>query len=374
MQRPSARPWYLRKTGQLVIGIFVLLVSTITPTVSFARQAAAGDDSLPAQAQAWPVISKSNLDQLQPVYSLDDHTQGIAAIAISPDGELLASGSSDGELRIWEIATGETVVSIQAHEWALNSLDWSPDGSTIASSTTDRFVKLWDPSNGELRDTIEARLMDYVLKVQFTPDGDHLAIAGPECLVVLRDAENGILYKTYHQRGCRPRSGGSIYSWGIDFDSASDELLLGFSQPACNCGSIQRWGMEVIATNELVYGYNLPVDDLVLSPDGKDIAITMVATSFIRVIDAESIYPLRDLHGHHFRVNSVNYSPDGDLLASGSNDRRVGLWDTESGELLRFITGHSDAVTQVQFSPDATYLVSSSKDGLVIVWAVTPEG
>ncbi len=114
----------------------------------------------------------------------------------------------------------------------------------------------------------------------------------------------------------------------------------------------------------------MPVNDLELSPDGENIAIAMVGTSFIRVINTQSIYPMLDLQGHFFRVNSLDYSPTGELLASASNDRRIGFWDVSSGSPLRLIPGHRDAVTQIEFSPDGSYLVSTSKDDLAIVWAI----
>lgn len=360
------RPWLL------VIGIFILAIAAFIPAASFAEQTV-GQLVQHSPTRDWPVIARSELADLRPIYTLDDHRDDVTAIAISPDSAHIASGSADGEVRIWDISSGDTSSSTQAHTSMITSLAWSPDGSILASSTIDRFVKLWDPQSGELLRTIEARLLDYILDVRFTPDGKHLAIAGPECLVVLRDIDSGILYKTYHQRHCLPRPGGSVYSWGIDFNPLGDEIILGFSQPSCNCGSIQRWGMGVIAPNELIYGYKLPVKDLDLSPDGEDIAIAMFGTNFIRVIDADSIYPIRDLEGHMFRVNSVHYSPDGELLVSASNDRRIGLWDPDSAELLRLILGHKDAVTEARFSPDGTYLVSGSKDDLVIVWGIIPE-
>lgn len=340
------------------------------PTPSLAQGISALTESEQSAFNNWAHIQASNLDQLQPVYTLTGHKEDIVALAVSPNSAYIATGSKDGEIRLWASASGEPHLALRAHSMEITGLAWSPNGDLLASSTTDRIVKLWDPQSGELLRTIEARLLDYVIELSFTPDGRHLLLAGPECLVVLRDAQSGILYKTYPQRHCQPKSHGAVYSWGVDFDASNEEVILGFSQPAAQRGSIQRWELGVIASNELVYGFNLPVRDLDLSPDGENIAIAMVGTSFIRVMDADSIYPVRDMHAHMHRVNSLRYSPDGGLLASASNDRRIGFWDAETGENLRLTPAHADAVTQLRFSPDGTFLVTTSKDDLAIVWAI----
>lgn len=360
----------IRSPWLAAIGIFLLASLALMPSTTYAGQAIQPVLPRNVSAQVGPIIDTTTVADLQPIHYLSGHLSDVTVVAISPDSTLIASGDADGEVRLWQSVDGQLLLKIQAHSSAITSLAWSPDGTTLASSSNDRFVKFWDKQSGEQQKTIEARLLDYVLKVEFTPDGKYLAIAGPECLAVLRDVDTGILYKTYHQRNCLPRAGGSVASWGIDFTPQGDEIMLGSGQPRCNCGSIQKWEMDVISSNELIYGYNLPVKDLDLSPDGEQIAIAMIGSSFIRLIEADSIYPLRDLAGHMFRVNSVQFSPDGQLIASASNDQRIGLWDASSGEELRMIHEHTDAVTEVEFSPDGTYLVSASRDDQVIIWGI----
>ncbi len=79
---------------------------------------------------------------------------------------------------------------------------------------------------------------------------------------------------------------------------------------------------------------------------------------------------LRTLEGHTGWVLSVAFSPDGALLASGSNDNTVRLWRVSDGAQLRTLEGHTDEVRSVAFSPDGRLLASGSRDGTVRLWGV----
>lgn len=366
----AGRPLPMRQSPETAIGASApLFLNTTSPRLSgLAGPMVSGyqPDLRPASA----VIDRESIDDLGPRHTLDGHSAAITSLAISPDSTVVATGAADGEIRLWSVGSGEPQLTINAHPFAVNDLAFSPEGDELVSASMERTVKIWDIRTGELNRTIEARLLDRVLELRFTPDGKYLAVAGHKCLVVLRDFESGILYKTYHQRNCLSREYGSVDSWGIDFTVDGGEIILGSGQPACNCGSIQRWELDVIASNNLVYGYRIPVNDIDLSPDGENLAISMIGSDFIRVIAFDGIYPFRDLSGHLFRVNRIQYSPDGKLLASASNDQRIGLWDPSTGELLRLIHEHTDAVSEVQFCPDGTCLVSASKDGGAIVWGL----
>ncbi|MBO5963509.1 MAG: PD40 domain-containing protein, partial [Bacteroidales bacterium] len=79
---------------------------------------------------------------------------------------------------------------------------------------------------------------------------------------------------------------------------------------------------------------------------------------------------LQTLKGHYKKVYSVNWSPDGRYLASGSKDKNVIIWDAKSGEELQTLKGHYKRVNSVRWSPDGRYLASGSKDGIIKIWGV----
>ncbi len=104
---------------------------------------------------------------------IDMLTAGEASMSIAPDGKSLATASSDGSIRIWDIATGRTIALLQGHSERISSLAFSPDAKLLASASWDGTVGIWDVSAG----IIVTRLLgheDSVIGVQFSPEGQTL--------------------------------------------------------------------------------------------------------------------------------------------------------------------------------------------------------
>jgi WD40 repeat protein len=113
------------------------------------------------------------------------------------------------------------------------------------------------------------------------------------------------------------------------------------------------------------------VGSLAWSPDGKLLASGAINDNVIRVWDAQTKQPVRQLTGHDGWIRSLAWSPDGKLLASGSIDRTVRLWDPATGNLLQTLNGHTGILSGVAFSPDNTLVASAARDGSVRLWDVT---
>ncbi|MDJ0539738.1 MAG: WD40 repeat domain-containing protein, partial [Microcystis sp. M53603_WE2] len=116
-------------------------------------------------------------------------------------------------------------------------------------------------------------------------------------------------------------------------------------------------------------GHDSAVTSVNFSPDGK----TLVSGSddkTIKLWNVETGQKLHTLKGHDGTVYSVNFSPDGKTLVSGSDDGTIILWDVETGKEIRTLKGHDGSVYSVNFSPDGKTLVSGSDDGTIILWDV----
>ncbi len=242
--------------------------------------------------------------------TLRGHVGWIGHIAWSPDGRMLASPSADGKIKLWAAETGECLHTLEGHRSNVTSVAFDPTGLVLASGSHDRMVKLWKTSSGQLERTLEGHTHS-VGSVSFSPKGSTLASGSRDGTINLWEATTGRLLHSLkgHEN--------SVTS--VVFDSASGTLFSG-------------------------------------SLDTR-----------IRVWDAASGRLLRTLEGLT-GLTSVVLDPLGRILAGGGDDKTIRLWDVASGRLLRTLEGHTSAVDCVDFSADGRLIGSKSNDDTVRLW------
>ncbi len=277
----------------------------------------------------------------------------VSSIAFGADGKRLASGSYDNTVKVWDAETGAELLTLKGHGNCVYSVAFSPDGKRLASGSADETVKVWDAETGGELLTLKGH-GSFVYSVAFSPDGKRLASVGGHKTVKVWDVATGreVLKLKGH--------GNCVYS--VAFSPDGKRLASGSADE-----TVKVWDAETGAELLTLKEHGHVVRSVAFSPDGRRIA-SGIADTTVKVWDAETGKQLFTLKGHGRYVTSVAYSPDGNRLASGSGDETVKVWDAETGKELLTLKGHGRAVDSVAFSPDGKRLASGSSDKTVRVW------
>ncbi len=286
-----------------------------------------------------------------------DTFDAITAVATSPNGRYWAAASKQGEVRVWRQG-GQTLHRIwQAHNGQVRTITFGPDDRILATGSHDGMVKLWDLEQDSLIWTNFHT--GNVNRVTFAPDGRTLASGGDDAVIKIWDAQSGTLLQTLSIPG------GPVYAlaWSPDGSliasgSFDTQIRLWRLQEAQPGGSVR-----------MLSGHTNWVWRLAFAPDGR----TLASSSWDRTIklwDLDSLLERETLVGHTNLVSGVVWSPDGRLLASCGVDRSIRLWDVEQASCRKVLHGHSGVVNDIAFTPDSRSLLSGSDDNTLRVWDV----
>ena len=217
------------------------------------------------------------------IYTLEGHRDWVESVAFSPDGKLLASGSWDNTIKIWDVETWHCVQTLVGHQSGIESVSFSNDGKLLASGSRDNTVKIWDTSKWVCIHSLSGH-SDWINSVAFSLDGKLLA-------------------------------------------SGSDD------------GTVKLWEVSSGYCIRTLKGYARDVYSVTFSPDGNLLA-SGSGKNGVNIWDIETGMCLITLKGHNDRVSSISFSHDGSLIASGSWDKRIRIWRSSRAALASRLTGN----------------------------------
>jgi WD40 repeat protein len=284
------------------------------------------------------------------------HSLAIFAIAMSPDGRLLATGSHDATVKLWDVATGRELRTFSGHTNFLQVVGFSPDGRTLASGGLDNTVKLWDVASGRELHTLSGHA-NAIYSLAFSPDGRVLASGSLDNTLKLWDVATG--------RELRTLAGHAEANIAaVAFSPDGRTLATGSWDKTVKLWDVATW-KEV----RTLAGHSDLVSSLAFSPDGRTMA-TGSWDKTAKLWDVASGRELRSFTGHSKYVSAVAFSPDGSTLASGSYDKTVKLWNAATGQEVGVLAGNATAITSLAYSPDGRTLAAGNDDTSVKLWDV----
>jgi len=245
------------------------------------------------------------------LYTYRGHTALIPAVAWSPNGKYITSGSLDKTVQVWSANPGDHFQPYiyRGHTAGVQAVTWSPDSNRVASGSMDKTIQVWDALSGD-HIAIYAGHTDTVNTVAWSPDGNYIATGAIDTTVRLWEVATGKQMYVYR-------------------------------------------------------GHSASVNSLVWSPDSQQIASGSTDKT-VQILDAVSGNHRYTYHGHTGTVSSVSWSPDGKYIASGSWDKTVQVWNAETGAMLYTYEGYNvkAAVNPAKgVLPDLIFAVAWSPDG-----------
>jgi WD40 repeat protein len=300
-----------------------------------------------------------NLTQANLATSLFAESIGdIYQVIISPDDQFVAAGCSDGMMLVWNIATGQNLLSIKAHNGYSFGLVFTSDSKKLISAgVDDQYIKIWDLDSGICLKSWQSSASIY--RIALSADDRTLACSGENGSLLLWDVRTGKLLKELighvgHVIGVAFQPQGTLLA-SSSFDSI-----------------VKLWD---VTTGECIHTLT-DHTQLVWSVAFNALGTQLVSTSFdtlVKLWDVETGCCLQTIQAHSRAAVEGLFSPDGQFIVSSSQDLTVRIWAAvhpDDWQCIKVLQGHQNSVWSIALNSTGTILISSDHDGVLKFWDV----
>jgi WD40 repeat protein/tRNA A-37 threonylcarbamoyl transferase component Bud32 len=296
------------------------------------------------------------------------HTSRVTSVAWSPGGTHIATASFDKTVRIWDIAHGFSIIIYRGHWDRVQAMTWSPDGKRVASASDDGTVQVWDATTGKQL-LIYRGHSNAVNAVAWSPDGKRIASASDDKSVQVWDTSNGGLIFANRSHTKKVLA----VAWSPDgrrvASGSEDKSVQVWSPIKDKSGFFGT--LRLTTRGQFSYkSHSGRVNELIWSPNGQRIASVSNDKS-MQVWDSTTGKIFIIYRTTSAGINGVTWSPDGRFIAACGNDKMVQVWDAVTRNNVFTYRGHTGYVMSVAWSPDGKLLASAGVDHTMQVWATS---
>jgi WD40 repeat protein len=262
----------------------------------------------------------------------------VFSVAFSPDSRYLASGDYEA-IRIWDLKFGKELIPLPSHNGWVECVSFSPDGTQVVSGSDTIYI--WDTQSGvfltELQDD-----RSFITALVFSPDGKWFATGSEDKIVRVWNAKTGKLTSTL--------KGHEGKGFSIFFLSDCRRLI------TADGNSVRVWDFLDGTLLHLLQDKINGIITIALSPDEHSIS---VGGKNIYLCDMETGNKTTEMQIIGIVPTCLSFSPDSELIAAGTNEGSIRVWDVRTGLDIFILRGHKGIIEKVTFSPDGSLIVSS---------------
>ncbi|MBW4504100.1 MAG: caspase family protein [Scytonema hyalinum WJT4-NPBG1] len=354
----------LREQAARVLNL--LPVQTLDGLVLAIQSIGLNLEKLPEQILSSVQTSLHTAMKMGREFLIQGHGDHVTSVAFSPDGQMIVSGSKDKTVRLWNLQGHPIGQPFRGHGDHVTSVAFSPDGQMIVSGSRDKTVRLWGLYGNLIGHPFRGH-GDHVTSVAFSPDGQMIASGSRDKTVRLWDLQGNPIG--------HPFRGHEDYVTSVAFSPDGQMIASGSWDNTLRLWDLQgnpigkpfQGHEENYVTSDYGTDDEIIVYSIAFSPDGQMI-VSGGEDRTVRLWDLQGNPIGQPFRGHENDVTSVAFSPDGQMIVSGSFDNTVRLWDLQGYPIGQLFRGHENSVRSVAFSPNGQAIVSGSWDNTVRLW------
>ena len=320
-----------------------------------------------------------NTDNRKNLAKLGVHDAWVTALAFSADGKTLASGDANKTIKLWDIESQAEFATLIGHSHGISTLAFSPDGKILASGSYDGTIRFWDQDTGKEISTFAAGYTNEIKALAFSENDTTLASAAATGtvdvwslrthseLITLTDEKNKMFDSVVFSQDAK------MFAAKSQFQTVA---FLPFGQHAEGHNIPNSLQIRDIATDQILQGpwidnVNL-INGFVFSPDNKMFVASLRQQGIVawNINTAEEMFRYNDANRESFDGKLV-YSLDGNMLARYGMHTKTYIWNTTTQEQIT--PPNLGRATGLAFSDDSKSLATSSHDGIVL-WDITESG